>query len=288
MAVFSNLEGTMKRSFILGKNGARLEASASQLRVTNYQDTALLPISAGNPVDDTHLVTLSYLKSSQGQGGNNLSGTGEPAANVGVNGDVYYQVDGTNVLKIFFKDGNIWKPFLGGGGPVTDSAYTTSVTTTPNDYAPVFGGYQTSIPASRHDRGNDIIVQLQGDLGDVLGATVHVDSYGDVKVMTKQIPSAAIDVIFIGRTTMTTPFSKLINKGMWNVSGGKATMVIPQSEHEQVANALFITVYENTVDGSVSASPYSLVTLETAIASNGDITLTSLSPFSGKAVISGR
>lgn len=287
MAVFSNLEGTMKRSFILGKNGVRLEANNASLRITNYQDTKLLPISAGDPVDDTQLVTLSYLKGTQGQGGNNLSGTTVPTISIGVNGDVYYQVDSTNILTIYFKDSGIWKPFAG-GGQTRDSAYTTSVTTEPDTYIPETGGYVSSVPESQHGRGADVIVQLQGDNGDVTGASVQVDAYGNVKIKTTSAPLDLINVIFVGRTTMTQPYPKLINKGMWNLASGVYTLSIPQSEHGQEPGSLFLNVYENTVDGSTSASPYAQVTVDTAISSNGNVTFSSVLPFSGKIVISGK
>lgn len=287
MAVFSNLEGTMKRSFILGKNGVRLEAKSSALRVTNYQNTELLPITAGDPVDDTQLVTLSYLKATQGQGGNNLSGTAVPDASVGVNGDVYYQLDSTNILTIYFKDSGIWKPFVGGGS-TQDSAYTTTYATSPSTYLPVTGGYQTSVLETTHGRGADIVVQLQGDPGDVMGASVQIDAFGNVRVTTTQVPVDPINIIFVGRTTMTQPFAKLINKNMWNTAGSKFTIFVPQSEHGQEAGSLFLNVLENTVDAANSAAPYALTTVDTNIASNGDVTITSDVVFSGKIIISGK
>ena len=90
MAVFSNLEGTMKKTFILGKNGAKLTFAQNALNVYNYQETSLIPISAADPTDGTHLVTLAYFNSHAGGGsGNALRGTVDPDPSLGTDGDVY-------------------------------------------------------------------------------------------------------------------------------------------------------------------------------------------------------
>lgn len=288
MAVFSNLEGTMKRSFILGKNGAKLSTDGVELRVTNYQDDQRLPISAANPVDDTHLVTLGYLKANTGTGGNHLSGGGVPSDALGVDGDVYYQVDSTKIIAIFFKDHGIWKPFFGGTGP-TDSAYTTSVLLTPADFVADGAGFKATVPESVHMRGVDFILQLQGDTGDLMGATSVVDGFGLVEVQTTVKPVGNINLIFVGRTTMTVPYTKKINVSSWtNITPNEVQLVIPASEHNQVPGSIFVAVYENTVAGPTSLAPYAITMVGTNIAANGDVTLSTITGFSGKVVISGK
>ncbi|WPK20162.1 hypothetical protein [Salmonella phage SD-1_S14] len=102
MAVFSNLEGTMKKSFILGKNGAQITTNGSVVQIQNYSGTQLLPISAGEPTANTHLVTLGYLNAHSGGGSSGiLRGTTAPSDSIGLDGDVYFLVDSTNVLQIY-------------------------------------------------------------------------------------------------------------------------------------------------------------------------------------------
>ena len=104
MAVFSNLEGTMNKSFILGKNGAQITTNGSVVQIQNYSGTKLLPISAGDPTANTHLVTLGYLNKHSGGGSGILRGTTAPDESIGFDGDVYFLVDNTNVLQIYIKD----------------------------------------------------------------------------------------------------------------------------------------------------------------------------------------
>lgn len=287
MAVFSNLEGTMKKSFILGKNGAKLSVANNVLSVHNYQGTSLIPISAGEPVDDTHLVTLSYFKSHSGGGsGSALRGKDDPALSLGTEGDVYYKVDDTNILQVYIKDSGIWKPF--NIQPQTDSPYATSSAVTPSDFTQVGSDYVYTLPAATHGRGSDIIVQLQDSNGAVSGADVQVDSTGNITVKVDSIPQTNINIVIIGGTTLSTPYSKLINKSDWIASGSDYSLTITQVTHGQSPGSIFIAVYENTVDSSTSASPYSVVTVDTSIDSFGNVTLTVSEPLSGKVVISGK
>lgn len=287
MAVFSNLEGTMKKSFILGKNGAKLSVANNVLSVHNYQGTSLIPISAGEPVDDTHLVTLTYFKSHSGGGsGNALRGRDDPAISLGTDGDVYYKVDDTSILQVYIKDDGIWKPF--NIQPQTDSPYATSSTVKPSDFVKVGDGYTYTLLASEHGRGSDIIVQLQDGSGAVTGADVQVDSSGNITVTVDSIPQTNTNIIIIGGTTLSTPYSQLINKSNWVASGSDYTLTITQATHGQAPGSIFIAVYENTVDSATSTSPYTVVTVETTIDSTGNVTLTASAPLSGKVVISGK
>ena len=286
MAVFSNLEGTMKKSFILGKNGAKLTTDGSELSVYNYQGTSLIPISAADPLDGTHLVTLSYFNSHSGGGsGNALRGTVDPGPSLGIDGDVYYKINDTSILQIYIKDAGIWKPFI---STPTDSEYVTTTVAAPSDFTLVGSNYVYTLPASTHGRGSDIIVQIQGPGGDVQNADTQVDGSGNITVKLSSVPTSNVNVVIVGETTLSTPYSRLINKADWTTSGQEFTISIPQATHSQVPGAIFIAVYENTTDSATSASPYQIVAVQTAIDSTGNVTLTSSVRFSGKAVISGK
>ncbi|AFC21671.1 virion structural protein [Cronobacter phage vB_CsaM_GAP32] len=287
MAVFSNLEGTMKKAFILGKNGAKLTTDGSALSVYNYQGTSLIPISAGDPLDDTHLVTLAYYKSHSGGGsGNALRGTVDPDPSLGTDGDVYYKVDSINILQIYIKDSGIWKPFV--ASPPTDSEYVTTTVAAPSDFTQVGSNYVYTLTSAVHQRGTNIIVQLQGQTGSVQDADVQVDSSGNITVSMSDEPTTNINVVIIGATTLSTPYNRLINKADWVTSGQEYTLAIPQATHGQVPGAIFIAVYENTTDSATSTSPYQIAAVQTSIDSSGNITLTSSVTFSGKVVISGK
>lgn len=286
MAVFSNLEGTMKKTFILGKNGAKLTFAQNALNVYNYQETSLIPISAADPTDGTHLVTLAYFNSHAGGGsGNALRGTVDPDPSLGTDGDVYYKIDATNILQIFIKDSGIWKPFI---AAVSDTAYVTTTPATPSDFTQVGSNYVYTLSASAHGRGSNIIVQLQGTSGNVTNSDVVVDGSGNITVTVDSLPTQTINVIIIGDTNLSTPYSQLINKANWTSTGSDFTLTIPQATHGQAAGAIFIAVYQNTVDSATSTSPYSLVAVDTGIDSSGNVTLTASETFSGKVVISGR
>lgn len=286
MAVFSNLEGTMKKSFILGKNGAKISFENSSLKIYNYQGTSLLPISAGEPTDNTHLVTLSYFNSHAGGGGSGaLSGTTDPDSNLGQNGDVYYKVDSTSILAIYFKDAGIWKGLASSSG---DTSYVTSTHVTPTDFVQSGLTYVYSLPASTHGRGSAIIVQIQSTLGEVQDNDVQVDSSGNITITLNALPTESFNVLIIGETHLSSPFQKLIDKSSWTASGSEFTISIPQTEHDQVAGSIFISTYENTVDSATSQSPYALVSVQTAIDNSGNIILTSNTLFSGLVVISGK
>lgn len=286
MAVFSNLEGTMKKTFILGKNGSKIAYENNAVKVYNYQGTSLIPISAADPSDDTHLVTLAYFNSHSGGGsGTALRGTVDPVVGLGVDGDVYYKIDSTQILRIYIKDLGIWKPFI---SQASDSAYVTTTTVQPSQFVQVGSEYSYTLLASQHGRGANIIVQLQGNVGDVQSSQVVVDNSGNISVTINSEPTSNINILIIGETSMTEPYSQLINKSTWVAAGSEFTITIPQSTHGQVAGAIFISVYQNVTDGASSSSPYSMVSVETGIDSSGNVTLTSNVTFSGKVVISGK
>ncbi|UTS53888.1 hypothetical protein UES1_521 [Escherichia phage UE-S1] len=299
MAVFSNLEGTMKKSFILGKNGAQITTNGSVVQIQNYSGTKLLPISAGDPTANTHLVTLGYLNAHSGTGSSGiLRGTSAPDESIGSDGDVYFLVDETNVLQIYIKDLGIWKSFKGSSHE-TDSSYVTTETVPVSAFTLVpdtTDHYTYTIPASVHGRGPDIMIQLHGDspgsrtLDSVFQTSVVVNGAGDITIDAIGKITDYINVIvnIIGATTMTVPYSKLINQDDWISNKDEFTITIPASEHKQSPENLYVSIYANKTPGSVSTSPFELVVTGTQISNTGDVIFTSDVTFSGKIVISGK
>ena len=288
MAVFSNLEGTMKKTFILGKNGTRLSTDGTQLEVQNYQGTSYVPVSAADPVNPNHLVTLGYFNAhSGGSSGGALSGTTVPDVSLGENGDMYLQVDDTNIVQIFFKDQGIWKPFKG-TTPVTDSDYVTSYTVLPNEFMQSGSKYVYTLPASTHQRGTNLLVQVQDQGGNNVGTDVSLDGLGNVTIGVDSMPSSLLIIKLIGATTMTTPYDSFVNKIDWVSSSGTYTLSVTAATHGQEPGPLYLAIYENSVDGASANAPFNLVTVDSAIDSSGNVTFTSYAPFSGKLVISGK
>lgn len=290
MAVFSNLEGTMKKSFVIGKGGAKLVFQNGALRLMNYNESDLVPISVAAPTDDTHAVNLAYFNAHNGSGGGNstiLHGIDTPLPSLGEDSNVYFKIDATSILGIYFKDDGIWKPYAS-TPPVQDSEYVTTYTVTPTDWTLSNSVYKYQLPASAHERGDNIVVQLQDVDGSVNMDDVVVDGLGNITVSTNIQPTSSVNILIIGATTMSTPYSNPINKSNWSTVGDHFEFSIPASTHNQATGPLFITVYQNTVDGNTSASPFIIVGLETAIDTSGNITLKSNITFSGKVVISGK
>lgn len=289
MAVFSNLEGTMKKTFILGKNGARISTEdGTELIVQNYGGTDLIPVSAADPTIPSHLVTLAYFNAHTGGGGSGvLSGTTVPDVSLGVNGDMYIQVDDTSIVQIFFKDQSIWKPFKS-TPPITDSDYVTAFIVTPQDFAPTGGVQSYSLPESIHKRGADILVQIQDPDGNIVMSDVTVDVSGNITISVLDVPSTSLKINLIGATTMTTPYSSFVNKTDWVSSGDKYTLSISAATHTQASGPLYLAIYENSIDSASASAPFNLVSADSQIDMSGNVVFTTYLPFSGKVVISGK
>lgn len=153
-----------------------------------------------------------------------------------------------------------------------DSDYVTSIVLSSSDFVNQNEKFSATIPESLHLRGPDIVVQLHSTSGDVFFSTVSVASNGDITV-TQDI-DAGVDVIIIGKTLHSTPFSTAL---VWVSNGdGTSSATIEQSVHGK-SNISF-TVY----DGS------DVVTVDAQINAVEDLTLTSLEEFVGTVVITGK
>jgi len=292
MAIFSNFEGTMKPTFVLGKNGGRIsylpgeEAIAAQ----DYKGTKLIPISAADPVEQSHVVTLAYFNTHGGGGsggGTILKGTTVPDQSTGEDGNVYFQVDDTNIVDIFIKDAGVWKPF-NNPVPPTDSDYVTSFIVQPNDFVSASGMYVYTLQESIHNRGAGVLVQVQDATGNSVQPEVLLDNIGNITLRVLDQPSEYYIIKLIGETTMTTPYSAPVNKAQWVLSGDMYVLTIPATTHNQAAGPLYIAIYENVVDGATSVAPYTLISTDSIIDGSGNVTFRTYAPLSGKIVISGK
>ncbi|AZU98197.1 hypothetical protein BZF66_06960 [Salmonella enterica] len=293
MAIFSNLDGTMKKSFILGKNGGRFtyDESISTIKVQNYQGSRLIPISVADPVEPSHAVTLGYFNTHGGGGGGGanpiLRGRSEPDISLGEDGDVYMQVDDDYIVQIYIKDEGKWKPFSE-PVPPTDSDYVTSHIVSPTDFNGSDNTYTYVLPENIHNRGAGVLVQLQDSTGNSFQTEVLLDDIGNITLKTIERPMEYLTIKLIGATTMTTPYSNPINKAQWVQSGDMYVLSVPASIHQQESGPLYLAIYENVVDGATGVAPYSLISTDSIIDSSGNVTFKSYVPFSGKVVISGK
>lgn len=292
MAIFSNFEGTMQKTFVIGKNGGRLtyDSTQSAIAVQNYEGDKLIPISAADPVEQSHLVTLGYFNThgGGGTGGNPiLKGTVAPDVSLGEEGDVYFQVDDTNIVDILIKDNGTWKSF-NKPVPPTDSDYVTSHIVQPSDYVLASSMYVYTLPEIVHNRGTGVLVQIQDTNGNSVQPEVLLDEIGNITLKFSELPSENYIIKLIGETTMTTPYSAGINKVQWVQSGDMYTLTIPAETHGQESGPLYIAIYENVVDGATSVAPYTLISTDSIIDSLGNVTFKSYAPLSGKIVISGK
>lgn len=293
MAIFSNLDGTMKQSFILGKNGGRFTYLPGQkaIAVQNYQGSQLIPVSAADPVEQSHLVTLGYFNTHGGGGGGGanpiLRGTVEPDVSLGEDGDVYFQIDDTSIVNIFIKDASVWKPF-NKPAPPKDSDYVTSHIVQPGDYTSSGGMFVYTLQESVHNRGAGVLVQVQGSTGNSVQPEILLDDIGNITLRYSEQPTEYYIIKLIGKTTMTTPYSAPINKAQWVLSGDMYVLTIPASTHGQESGPLYLAIYENVVDSATSVAPYTLVSTDSIIDASGNVTFRSYAPMSGKIVISGK
>ena len=136
------------------------------------------------------------------------------------------------------------------------------------------GSYSAVIPGSVHMRSNKIVVQVLDPVNSnaVQFSTVNVAGNGDITI-TQTAPEQ-VEVIIMGSTLLTVPYSASI---VWDDNGnGTFSSTIPYSTYDK-DNAMF-SIY----DGS------SIVSTDVQINDGGDITLTSLNDFIGDIVIVGR
>ncbi|QOI71461.1 putative structural protein [Erwinia phage pEa_SNUABM_12] len=133
------------------------------------------------------------------------------------------------------------------------------------------GTFTYTLPESVHNRGADLVVQIQNPNGVVYNPEVHVNSTGDISVT--QLVAEDMDIVIIGPTDQLSVFSTSL---VWSDDGSSYKMEIPFSIHDKSNPS--VSVY----DGSEMVS----ITIE--VDSSDNITLYSNEDFAGKVVIAGK
>lgn len=153
-----------------------------------------------------------------------------------------------------------------------DTAYVSQVPVAASEFVlNVSGTYTYSLPESIHQRGNEIVVQIQDPNGVIYNPEVVVDSSGNITIT--QIEPQDLDVVIIGPTNHTSVYSTAL---AWMVDGDVFAMYIPFSTHG-MDNAS-VSVY----DGNT------IVQINVQIDEFDNITLTTNQNFVGKIVIAGK
>ncbi|WNV47558.1 hypothetical protein ENKO_455c [Klebsiella phage fENko-Kae01] len=154
-----------------------------------------------------------------------------------------------------------------------DSDYVTSISIPSSEQQQSGNVFVSTIPASVHGRGNDIVIQLQS-----LDQTNFVLYDADVSVVNGNITVTKYDdtpyrAVIIGKTLKTTPYVAPL---AWTASGEKFLMNIAASEHGK--KNISFTVYEGN----------NVVMLEVDLESDEEIILHSNIELTGKIVIVGK
>lgn len=154
----------------------------------------------------------------------------------------------------------------------TDSDYVTVYPVAASQFVSNGDGtYSYTLPASTHQRGADLVVQIQDPNGLIHISSVSVDSTGNVTVT--QMVQEDIDILLIGDTEQDGIYATPL---IWTLSGSEYEMVIPASTH--MKQNVAVSVYEGT----------ELVTTTVQIDSSENVTLISETQFTGKVVIAGK
>lgn len=156
--------------------------------------------------------------------------------------------------------------------PITeDSDYVTSILLS-NLVAQGDGSYMAVIPETVHNRGVNLVVQIQEDASLIFCEVTVVD--GDITV--KKNDNTPVTVLIIGETNFSSTYKKTFISTDWIQDGDYYTLYIPSSQHLK-ANAV-VSVYEEN----------KLVQTEVQIDNADNITLRSNVQLTGYLVIAGK
>ncbi len=172
---------------------------------------------------------------------------------------------------------------------ITSPVYNTKdvsvpiVETSDSDYVTIYavsssqmtnngdGTYSFTLSNTVHQRGSNIVVQIQNVNGTIYNPDLVVDSSGNITVT--QSDNTDYDIIIVGPTNQRTVYSTALS---WTISGSDFTMSIPYSTHLKQSPS--ISVYD-----SVGHMVQVLVSID----NSDNITLESSENFTGKVVITG-
>lgn len=288
MAILSNLEGTMRKIFVFGKNAIRLTATDKELQVLSYDGKDTRPVVVANPSKDTHAINLGFFKAnSTGSASNPIyHGTTVPSPSFGEDGHSYYYLKDDKIENIFIKIDGVWVPM--NTVPEDTEDFVVQAHIFVSDWVDNADGTHTMyIPESVHNKGTDLVVQIQMLDGSLIVPALQVDAEGNI-TLTQTTGAVNCNVVIIGATEMALPYTGNIKKSQWVPVLDEFELSIPQSTHQQASGALFVTVYENSVDSDTSTAPWNLVGVQMQFDNASNIVLRSTKAFSGKVVIAGK
>lgn len=180
MTIHTNLTGTFSDSFQIGKSGVVLSFDGEGIVCNNVTKTDLVPVSVKEPTKPEHAVPLSFLTAHTAIVP--LFGENPPTPYIGVNTQVYYQVDDVNIVQIFFKHNDIWKPFMGitppEPDPVIKHVFDNIVWQDNGD-----GTFRYDVPSDIYGTAFPIIQIYQPD-GTQIRWGVEFDGIGGVRFIT--------------------------------------------------------------------------------------------------------
>lgn len=282
MSFISNFDGTMRKSIQIGKKGVVLKSELGELNLMDTNEN-LIPVSAADPIKDSHLVTLKYFNEHNNGGTNPPENNNvivkemPPKPTEGKDNDVFYEVDDEFILNIYVKHDDKWKMFK--HSPVVDEPNIRTVIVPSNSFSLVDGVYTASIPLSNLSDSVDLII----DAYDIEGEKVNL-SYiiTDSEVKINLNEPEIIMLKIIGANKMKTTYVKEFTKTDWATVQGESysKLVITADEHNQGVNSVS-SVYEG------ENSTFSSLTVNTSLAANGDISIFSTEKFDGKIVVYG-
>lgn len=133
------------------------------------------------------------------------------------------------------------------------------------------GTYTFTLANTVHNRGSNVVVQIQNINGTIYNPDVSVDNSGNITVT--QTDNTDYDIIIVGPTNVRTVYSTSL---VWSASGSDFIMSIPYSTHLKQSPSL-----------SVYDSAGNFVQVLVSIDNSDNITLESSENFTGKVVITG-
>lgn len=153
-----------------------------------------------------------------------------------------------------------------------DTEFTTSVPVSANQFVDNGDGtFSYMLAESVHERGSDLVIQIQTTNGIIYNPEVLIDSTGNITVT--QDTAQDLDIVIVGPTNLTSVYSTGL---VWTLEGMQYEMVIPYTTHNKPNPVLCV------YDGNT------LVSITVEIDDNYNITLYSNDNFTGKVVIAGK
>lgn len=154
----------------------------------------------------------------------------------------------------------------------TDSDFVTNIPVAAAQFVDNGNGTFTfNLSESEHNRGTDLVIQIQNPNGLVYEPEVRVKSTGDISIT--QLIAEDMDIVIIGKSEQSSVFSTDL---VWVSDGSSYKMDIPFTVHDKQNPS--VTVYDGI----------EVVSITIEVDSTDNITLYSNDDFTGKVVVAGR